>query len=46
MKTGRPVTEVLQEKHPDMRAPPMENPTFAAFKYYKKVPETVPLDFT
>ena len=25
-KTGRPVAEVLREKHPEMRVPPMENP--------------------
>ena len=31
-KTGRPVAEVLQEKHPDMRVPPVENPTYAAFE--------------
>ena len=24
MKTGRPVTEVLREKHPDTQVPPME----------------------
>ena len=26
-KTGRPVAEVLREKHPDMHVPPVENPT-------------------
>ena len=26
-KTGRPVAEVLWEKHPDMRVLPVENPT-------------------
>ena len=26
-KTGRPVAEVLREKHPSMHAPPVENPT-------------------
>ena len=31
-KTGRPVPEVLREKHPDMHVPPVENPTFSAFK--------------
>ena len=45
-KTGRPVAEVLQEKHPHMQVSPMENPTCAAFKYYEEVLETVPLDFT
>ena len=45
-KIGRPVAEVLREKHPDMSAPPVENPMCAAFAEYKEVPETVPLDFT
>ena len=45
-KTGRPVAEVLWEKHPDMRVPPVENPTCTAFEEYEDVPETVPLDFT
>ena len=26
-KTGRPVADVLREKHPDTRVPPVENPT-------------------
>ena len=30
-KTGRPVADVLREKHPDMRVPPVENPICAAF---------------
>ena len=46
MKNGRPVAEVLREKHPDTRVPPVENPTYAAFKEYEDVPKTVPLDFT
>ena len=45
-KTGRPVAEVLRENHPDMRVPPVEKPTCAAFKVYEDVPETVVLDFT
>ena len=45
-KTGRPVADVLREKHPDMCVTPAENPTCAAFKVYEEVPETVPLDFT
>ena len=45
-KTGRPVADVLQEKHLDMRVPPVENPTCAAFEVYEDVPERVPLDFT
>ena len=44
-KTGRPVAEVLREKHPDMRVPPVENTTCAAFEEYEEVSETVPLDF-
>ena len=45
-KTGRPVAEVLWEKHPVMCVSPVENPTCAAFEKYEDVPETVPLDFT
>ena len=45
-KTGRPVADVLREKHLDMRVPPAENPACAAFEEYGEVPETVPLDFT
>ena len=45
-KTGRPVAEVLREKHPDMWVPPVENPTCTAFEEYKDLPEMVPLDFT
>ena len=45
-KTGWLVAEVLQEKHPDMRVPPVENPACAAFEEYGDVPETLLLDFT
>ena len=45
-KTGRPVAEVLREKHLDMRVPPVENSACAAFGEYEDIPETVPLDFT
>ena len=45
-KTGRPVAEVLQEKHLDMLVPSMENHACAAFENYGDVPETVPLKFT
>ena len=45
-KTGRPVADVLLEKHPDMRAPPVENPTYPAFEIYEEVPEMVLLDLT
>ena len=45
-KTGQPVAEVLREKHPDMRVPPVEDPTCAAFEKYGEVPEMLPLNFT
>ena len=45
-KTGRPVIEVLREKHPDMHVPPVEISTCAAFEEYEDIPKTVPLDFT
>ena len=45
-KTGRPVAEVLQENHPDMRVPLVENPACASFEEYGDAPETVPLNFT
>ena len=45
-KTGRPVADVLQEKHTDMRVPPVENHTCAAFEEYEEVPYTVPLDLS
>ena len=45
-KTGRPVAEVLREKHPAICDPSLENPTCAAFGEYREVPETLTLDFT
>ena len=45
-KTGRPVPEVLREKHMDMCVPPVENPVCAVFENYGEVPETLPLEFT
>ena len=45
-KTGRPVADVLRKKHPDMRAPSMDNPTCAAFEVYQDIPKPVPLNFT
>ena len=44
-KTGRPVADVIREKHPDMRVSPVENPVCAAFEEYEDVPQMVPLDF-
>ena len=43
---GRPVAEVLWEKHRDMHVPPVENPACAAFEEYEDVPKKVPLNFT
>ena len=40
------MAEVLQEKHPNMCFPPVENPTCAALEEYEEVPETAPLNFT
>ena len=37
-KTGLMVADVLQEKHPDMFVPPVENLTRAAFEDYEEVP--------
>ena len=46
-KIGRPVAEILREKHMDMRvSPPVENPRCAAFEEYEGMLETVPFDFT
>ena len=45
-KTGRPVADVLREKHPDMRVHPVVKPACAVFEEYGEVPKTVPLDFT
>ena len=39
-KTGRPVADVLQEKHPDMRVPPVENSACAAFEKYEDLTKT------
>ena len=45
-KNGRPVAEVLREKHPDMCVTPVQNPECKAFEEYEEAPETVPLNFT
>ena len=44
-KTGRPVAEVLGEKHPDMHVPTVEKPACAAFQNYGEMMETLPLNF-
>ena len=43
--TEWPIADLQQDKHPDMRVSPMENPICASFQDYKEVPETGPLDF-
>ena len=45
-KTRRPIAEVLREKHPDTRVPPLESTKCVSFKEHEEVPETVPIDFT
>jgi hypothetical protein len=45
-KTGRPVTEVLQLKHPDTRIPNLGDPDCIAFEHYNKVPMALPTDCT
>ena len=42
----QPVAEVLQEKHPNTRVPPVENTTCTDFDKYEDVSKTVPLYFT
>ena len=42
-KTGRPVLEILKEKHPDMREPDLSNPNHHAFEHYDSQPEPIPL---
>ena len=38
------VLDVFWEKQPGTRITPEEDPTYAALKEYKEVPETVPLE--
>ena len=45
-KTGRPVLEVLQGKHPKMREPNLNDPNLKIFEEYPTVPQAVPLDIT
>jgi len=48
MKTGRPVLEVLQEKHPKLRDPPLDtDDENGAFETYEEgAPAIVPVDIT
>ena len=45
-KAGRPVLEVLQEKHPEMREPDLDNPALGIFESYEDTPTVVPLTVT
>ena len=45
-KTNKPVLQVLQEKHPDMRDVDVSDPTNSAFEQYEKVPAAIPLRIT
>jgi hypothetical protein len=45
-KTGRPVLEVVQGKHPKMREPDLDDPQLKIFESYLTVPQAVPLDIT
>ena len=45
-KTGKPVIEVLQGKHPDARTPDLGDPKNTAFEAYPSLPEVIPLDVT
>ena len=43
-KTGRPVIEVLRDKHPDQRLPDLWDPNSLAFSKFEEVPDPIPLD--
>jgi hypothetical protein len=43
-KSGRPVLEVLQGKHPKMREPNLNDPHLKIFEEYPTVPQAVTLD--
>ena len=45
-KMGNQLQRSSREKHPDMRVPYAENPTWAAFKEYEDITKTVSLDLT
>ena len=45
-KTGWPVLEVLQEKHPKVREPNLDDPNLKIFEEYPTVPQAVPLHIT
>ena len=43
-KTGRPVFEVLESKHPDTRIPNLDDPNNIAFEEYEELPDPIPLE--
>ena len=45
-KTGRPVMEVLEGKHPHLRVPDLSDPECSAFEEYPELPEAIPMDFS
>ena len=45
-KTGRPVIDVLRDKHPPLRHPPANHFRSTVFERYDSMPEVVPLDIT
>ena len=45
-KTGRPVIDVLREKHPDLRIPDLGQDDWASFEKYATCRESVPVDCT
>jgi hypothetical protein len=45
-KTGRPVLEVLRDKHPAMRDPDLTGPNPDTFEHYDSTPDAVPLNIT
>ena len=45
-KTGVPVLQVLQAKHPDQRVPDLQDPDNIAFRAYPEIPDPIPIDCT
>ena len=45
-KEGRPVLDILQEKHPDARTPDLNEPENTVFEGYDRTPEVIPLVVT
>ena len=45
-KIGRPVRELLQEKHPPLQEIDASDPIKYPFEFYKEVPDVIPLDIS